>query len=119
MDRIQEDRLRPLFERLRAADARDIPSFEQILGRPAGGGGLRLMPGRLIRVSLGAAALLLVPASYCVFTQQRARPELATADLALLYWRSPTESLLSEPDEYASQAPASALAGGNQRSQAQ
>ena len=78
-DQDLDGRLRPLFERLRESERAGIPALDRVLSREP-------RTRRLMLVL--AAALWLLPG----------RPperQLTSADVALLYWRAPTEALLS------------------------
>jgi hypothetical protein len=92
-DQDLDDRLRPLFERLRESERAGIPALDRVLSReprtrrPFARRRLVLVAG----VGLGlvlAAALWLLPGR----APQR---QLTSADVALLYWRAPTQALLS------------------------
>jgi hypothetical protein len=106
-----DDRLRPLFERLRESEAAHVPPLAHVLERALGVP--HLVPTRvcLRRLSAVSAGLALVLVATCWLTPTRVpEQQVASVDVALLYWRSPTETLLTSQRDCLSDAYADALA---------
>jgi hypothetical protein len=93
-DQDLDDRLRPLFERLRESERAGIPALDTVLSREP----RRRRPFVLRRLVLvaGVGLGLVLPAAALWLLPGRApQRQLTSAEVALLYWRSPTEALLS------------------------
>lgn len=106
-----DDRLRQFFERLRKVEAASVPEFARVLERTPGRP--RLVPTRalLCRVAAVSAGLALVLLATQWLTPPRAPEQRAAgSDVALVYWRSPTEALLTSQRECMSDAYQEAVA---------
>ena len=90
-DQDLDGRLRPLFERLRESERAGIPALDRVLSREP-----RKHRRFALRVSFAGVSLMLVLAAALWLVPGRApQRQLTSAEVALLYWRSPTEALLS------------------------
>jgi hypothetical protein len=108
------DRLRPLFERLREAEAERVPPLARVLERSSGRPRLvatRTLLRRLLAVSAGLALVLL--ATWWITPARVPEPRVARADVALLYWSSPTEALLTSQRDCMSDAYQEAVAAAS------
>ncbi len=99
------DRLRPLFERLRDAEAARVPPLARVLGRAPGRP--RLVATRAFVRRLGVASgvlALAVVATWWTIPARAPERQVASTDVALLYWRSPTAALLTSERDCMSDA---------------
>jgi hypothetical protein len=106
-----DDRLRPFFERLRKVEAASVPPLGRVLERAPGRPHLvptRTLLRRLSAVSAGLALVLL--ATQWLTSPRAPEQRAASSDVALLYWRSPTEALLTSQRECMSDAYQEAVA---------
>jgi hypothetical protein len=96
-----DDRLRSLFERLRQAEEEHVPPLTRVLG--CAPGRLRLIPTWALARRIAAVAAVVSLAALAAWWSTPARqPErqVASADMALLYWSSPTAGLLTAQEDY-------------------